>query len=114
MVTKRLSYILFTNHILKGHNFCGLKEESTVTPLNVLNNVMEDAKEYRKELWILTQNMAKTYDSISMEGLCMSLNRIGIPNKFTDWIIDLFEGRSMQVITAFGLSPSLNAADGID
>ena len=44
----------------------------------------------------------------------MSLNRIGIPTSFTKWIIDLFEGRSMQVITAFDLSLSLNAADGID
>src|SRR6266542_4101576 len=107
MVTKRLSYILSTNNILKGHNFFGLKEESTVTPLNVLNNVMEDAKEYRKELWILTQDMAKAYDSVSMEGLRMSLNRIGIPKTFVEWVINLFEGHSMQVITAFGLSPRL-------
>ena len=54
MITKRLSYILSINHILTGYNFCGLKEESTVTPLSVLNNVMEDAKEHHKELWILT------------------------------------------------------------
>ena len=114
MVTKRLSHILSANHILTGHNFCGLKEESTVTPLNILNNVMEDAKEHHKELWILTQDMAKAYDSISMEDLRMSLNQIGIPTIFTNWIIDLFEGQSMQVITAFGLSPSLNAADVID
>ncbi len=114
MITKRLSYILSTNGILKGHNFCGLKEESTSTPLNLLNNVMEDAKDHCKELWILTQDMAKAYDSISMEGLRMSLYRLGIPNIFIDWLINLFEGRSMKVITAFGLSPSLNAADGID
>src|SRR6266542_2545201 len=73
MATKRLSQILSDNLILTGYNFCGLKEESTVTPLNVLNNIMEDAKEHRKELWILTQDMAKAYDSISMEGLRMSL-----------------------------------------
>ena len=50
MVTNRLSNILSENSILTGHNFCRLKEESTVTLLNVLNNVMEDAKEHRKEL----------------------------------------------------------------
>ena len=114
MVTKRLSKILSTNNILKGYNFCSLKEESTVIPLNVLNNVMKDAKEHCKELWILTQDMAKAYDSISMEGLRMSLERLGLPASFTNWIINLFAGRFMKVITAFGLSPTLDAANGID
>ena len=75
---------------------------------------MEDAKEYQKELWILMQDMAKAYDSISMEGLRMSLDQIGIPVTFMNWIISLFAGRSMQIIIAFSLSPSLNAADRID
>src|SRR6266542_2371963 len=114
MITKRLSSILLEHKILHGRNYCDLKEESTSTPLCTLNNIIEDVKEHKKELWILTQNMAKAYDSISMEGLLLSLRRIGLPDSFNSWILDLFQGRRMRVITAFGLIDSFAAADGID
>src|SRR6266496_3970554 len=58
--------------------------------------------------------MAKAYDSISMEGLLLSLQRIGLPDTFNRWILDLFRGRHMRVITMFGLTDSFSAADGID
>src|SRR6266542_1217008 len=114
MITKRLSSILLEHKILHGRNYCGLKEESTSTPLCTLNNIIEDAKEHKKELWILTQDMAKAYDSVSMEGLLLSLRRLGLPERFIQWILDLFQGRHMRVITAFGLTDPFSAADGID
>ena len=114
MITTRLSSILVLNKILQGRNFCGLKEESTSTPLYTLNNIIEDAKEHKKELWILTQDMAKAYDSVSMKGLLLSLRRLGLPERFIQWILDLFQGRHMRVITAFGLTDPFSAADGID
>src|SRR5438034_10287017 len=58
--------------------------------------------------------MRKAYDSISLEGLRLALNRIALPAQFVSWIIELFTNRSMNVITNFGLSPILIAKDGID
>src|SRR6266542_5197258 len=114
MITKRLSSILLEHKILHGRNYCDLKEESTSTPLYTLNNIIENAKEHKKDLWILTQDMAKAYNSISMEGLLLSLQRIGLPNAFNKWILILFKEHNIRVITSFGLSGQFTAADGID
>src|SRR5438034_4459658 len=58
--------------------------------------------------------MRKAYDSISLEGLRLALNRIALPAQFVSWIIELFTNRQMNVIMNFGLSPTLIAKDGID
>ena len=54
ILTNRLSSLLSRHHILKGFNFCGLKNEDTSIPLYALNNIIEDAKETGKELWLTT------------------------------------------------------------
>jgi len=72
--TNRLSSLLSRHHILKGYNFCGLKNEDTSIPLYTLNNIIEDARETGKELWLTTQDMWKAYDSISLEGLKLAMN----------------------------------------
>src|SRR6266498_29979 len=114
LLTNRLSTLLKSTKILKGLNFCGLKEESTSDPLQIMNNLMEDARDYNKELWIATQDMRKAYDSVSIESLKLALLRIDLPLPFVNWIIDLFTDRKMAVITHFGLSKYFTGKDGID
>ena len=50
IVQKRLSKVLVERQILKGANFAGLSSESTMAPIHVLNNVIEDAIQKEKEL----------------------------------------------------------------
>jgi len=114
IITSRISNALSEHQILEGLNFCGLKGEDTTTPLMTMNNIIEDAKANNKELWIMTQDMAKAFDSISMESLEMSLNRIGIPTTLKTWIINLYRNRSMRIITSYGLTKPFTAGDGVD
>src|SRR5437016_6071667 len=58
--------------------------------------------------------MQKAYDTISLEGLRLALDQIALPTQFVSWIIELFTNRNMNIITNFGLSPTLTAKDGID
>ena len=50
IVQKRLSKVLVERQILKGVNFAGLPSESTMAPIYVLNNVIEDAIQKEKDL----------------------------------------------------------------
>jgi hypothetical protein len=58
--------------------------------------------------------MMKAYDSVSLESLQLALRRLDIPEKFVIWITGLFKNRQMNVITAFGLSPTFIEGDGIN
>ena len=50
IVQKRLSKVFVEKQILKGTNFVGLPNESTITPIYVLNNMIENIIQKEKEL----------------------------------------------------------------
>ena len=51
ILTQRLSKILASNNNVMGeHNFVTLPGKSTIEPIHILNNVLEDARENCKEL----------------------------------------------------------------
>ena len=75
---------------------------------------MEEAKEKNKELWILLQDMKKAFDSVSLESLELALQRVKIPKKTIEYILNLFHKRQLRIITAYGLTEEIVAGDGID
>ena len=96
IITNRLSLICKNNNILRGPNFAGLPGESTLEPIQLLNNICEEAREQNKELWILFQDTAKAFDTVNLEMLERALKRIKIPKKMTKLIINLFKGQKNQ------------------
>ena len=100
--------------ILSKENYCGLKGDSTNTPIHLINNIIEDAKSKNKELWMLTQDISKAFDSISMCGLIKAMERLSIPQNIINFISNLFTGRRMNILTAYGTTDVITAGDGID
>ena len=91
IITNRLSIICKERSILRGPNFAGLPGESTLEPIQLINNICEEAREQNKELWILLQDTAKAFDTVNLEMLERALKRIKIPDKMTKLIIYLFK-----------------------
>ena len=104
IITERLGGICKDKNILRGPNFAGLPGESTMEPIHLLNNICEEAREKGKELWILFQDTAKAYDTISLEMLERALKRIKIPSKMLNLIVEPFKNRRFKVITSLGLT----------
>ena len=114
IITNRLSLICKERNILRGPNFAGLPGESTQEPIQLLNNICEEAKEQNKELWILFQDTAKAFDTVNLEMLNRALKRIKVPTKATELIISLFKNRSSRTIISKGLTEPIIAGNGID
>jgi hypothetical protein len=114
LFTNRLSYLCSAHNVLRGYNFVALKGRSTSIPIHTINNVLEDARETNKELWIAFQDMAKAFDSVGLLPLRRALQRIRISQPAINFIIDLFDQRNIRIITAHGLSKGFVAQDGID
>ena len=114
ILTIRLSKILKEKEILKGYNFAGLPGEGTASPIHIINNIIEDAKEKNNELWIVLQDIHKAFDSVSNEMLKLALKRIKIPATIVKFIAQLYEKREIEVITSVGNTDRFQAVDGID
>src|SRR6266542_5599325 len=61
LINKRLIDIFTTHNVLQGLNFAGLPHKSTFEPLRLLDNILQDAKDNDKELYIYSQDMSKAY-----------------------------------------------------
>jgi exonuclease III len=114
IITKRLSKVMIDNPILNANNWAALPGGRTHDPINILNNVMEEARELKKELWLFFQDISKAYDSMSGIAVQKAMERIKIPKKIINIINCLLENRSNRVITFHGLTEPYTVHDGID
>ena len=63
---------------------------------------------------MLTQDISKAFDSISILGLTKSLERLSVPKNIINFISNLFTNRNMNILTAYGTTEIITAGDGID
>ncbi len=114
LLNRRFTKILKENDVLKGNQFAGLPLNSTFEPIRIINEIIQDANENNKELWILSQDLGKAYDRVNIHMLEKAMKRLKIPDSFTKLITNLFSNRKNQVITAVGLTDPYDMLIGID
>ncbi|EXX70835.1 reverse transcriptase family protein [Rhizophagus irregularis DAOM 181602=DAOM 197198] len=93
VVTNRLSNILADNKILQGGNFAGLPGGSTDVPIKMLDAIIHQQKHDStddQELWIVSQDIFKAFDSMDLNMLKLALDRLHIPALLVRFILNLF------------------------
>ena len=78
------------------------------------NYIFKDTSENNKDLWIVLQDMSKTFDTIYIPTLSKAMRCIHLPEKFISLITFLLTNCTNQVITEYGLTNKYNVRDGID
>ncbi|CAB5357439.1 unnamed protein product [Rhizophagus irregularis] len=114
IMTNRLSDAMVKYNILRGHQFAGLPKKSTFEPLRIIKELIDYANEENKELWFFLVDISKAYDRVNIYMLRKAMKRIKIPEKLCNIIIGMFQGRTNQVFTPFGLTKPFEMMTGID
>ena len=79
-----------------------------------MNNLLEDAKQKDKEVWILFQDIKKAFNSVSLMMMEKALKRIKISDLITKFLLNLYNKRKIKVITEYGLTKEFEAGDSLD
>src|SRR5437773_3089995 len=114
VMTQRRDLILVKYKGLEGPNFAGLSGDSTSSPIHIMNNLLEDARQKDKEVWILFQDMKKAFDSVSLTMMEKALKRIKIPDLTTKFLLNLYNKRKIKVITEYDLTKEFEAENELD
>ncbi|PKY54936.1 hypothetical protein RhiirA4_474044 [Rhizophagus irregularis] len=77
IITNRLSKVMATHQVLTGDNFAGLPGSSVTTPINVLDGIMKSHRisSSSQELWILSQDISKAFNSIDLGMLKLRIDQ---------------------------------------
>ncbi|CAB4431626.1 unnamed protein product [Rhizophagus irregularis] len=114
VVTNRLSRLLADNKILQGGNFAGLPGGSTDVPIKMLDAVIHQHTSDDQELWIVSQDISKAFDSMDLNMLKLALERLQFPALLVRFILNLFTRRNNKIITCHGDTPRYRVRVGID
>ncbi|GBC29356.2 RNA-directed DNA polymerase from mobile element jockey-like [Rhizophagus irregularis DAOM 181602=DAOM 197198] len=117
VITNRLSNILADGKILQGGNFAGLPGGSTDVPIKMLDAIIHQQKHDStddQELWIVSQDISKAFDSMDLNMLKLALDRLHIPALLVRFILNLFTRRNNKVITCHGDTAAYRVRVGID
>ncbi|GET58175.1 RNA-directed DNA polymerase from mobile element jockey-like [Rhizophagus irregularis DAOM 181602=DAOM 197198] len=117
VVINRLSNILADNNVLQGGNFAGLPGGSTDVPIKMLDTIIHQQKHDStddQELWIVSQDISKAFDSMDLNMLKLALIRLHIPALLVQFILNLFTRRNNRIITCHGDTATYRVLVGID
>jgi len=103
--------------ILRGPNFSVLKGTTTKDPIHILQAAMEDAREFKKEQWIVFQDMKRCFDSVNCtpDGmLSRGLRRLRVPEAFIRLCENIALSKVNKVITEYGATDEYHPECGLD
>ncbi|KAG0240782.1 hypothetical protein BG011_003617, partial [Mortierella polycephala] len=78
---------------------------------------MEDAREFKKEQWIVFQDIRRCFDSVSCTEngmLSRGLRRVKVPESFVRFCENIGGTKLNKVITDFGLTDAYHPGRGLD
>ncbi|GBC33470.1 reverse transcriptase family protein [Rhizophagus irregularis DAOM 181602=DAOM 197198] len=116
IVTDHLSRVMSQHQVLTGNNFAGLPGSSVNTPINILDGIMKSHRvlQLPQELWILSQDISKAFDSIDLHMLWLYFDHLKFSFNLSDFIVSLFTFRKNRILTPFGKTESYDLLIGID
>lgn len=85
-----------------------------IFPIITLNNMIEDAKDNNRSLWILLQDIRHAFNSVSPQLMKNDLCKLKRPEILIDIILNLVGNRTTTVQTFYGPTHKIKLQRSID
>ena len=82
--------------------------------LSTIRSAIDVSSREKLPLFLVSFDIRRAFDSVSLDSLLASLTRFGFPDKFKSIIRFLYDSREAQVHTAFGLTDPFHPENGLD
>ena len=102
VINTRLAVILESRGVLHGGNAGFMPKSGLDELLWMLRGTLDDAREQKRELWLVLLDIQRAYDHVSWEGVEPALERIRAPPGFITLLRNMWSKRSARVHTAVG------------
>lgn len=102
------------SEILNPNNYAALSNNCVFEPIKIIQGIIKDANKYKKEAWILLMDISKVYDSVSSIMLEKNLERLKLPTKLINIVMDIINNRFNRVIVNKEVTDEYYVRDGLD
>jgi hypothetical protein len=101
-ITRTLTAIIEKHDILKGFNSGFTPNQSTKDIIFTIKNVIDVANQTKHPLFIASLDIEGAYDTVKRQSLQLALQRIRVPNRTIELIVNLELERQITLITSKG------------
>jgi len=113
IINDRLTTVMEEEQILHEDQHGFTRGKSTMTPITVLNAVLEHARDTKKPLYGVLFDVSKAFDTVPTDGLELSMARLGFPASLRRLLTSLNGNSTAQVITKYGLTEKYDVERGV-
>ena len=114
IIYEKLAKYCADNDILEDLQFGSRKGRSAAQALVTFRQVIDDAIENNKELYVMYLDFAKAYDSVEHEMLERTLMYYKVPKTMIDMIMNLYKDNKANIYTPHGITEnSIRIENGV-
>ena len=114
LINKRIRKVLQENpNILQGGNYGFVPGDGIDGALTTIREVIQDAQEEDRELWVAQQDIRRAYDTVSWPSLEASLVRVGMDPVIIALLHNMWQSRTAAVTTDRGFTKHIKVENGL-
>jgi exonuclease III/ribonuclease HI len=114
ILTRRLQGVVEKRQVLRGLNLGFRAGRQAADLAFAIQGLCETSRMAGKALELLSLDIRRAYDSVSLSTLQQSLRRIRVPEAYIRTLTNIHTGRATKVLTAYGSTQPFMPATGLE
>lgn len=102
MIKSRLEKIIQEKDVLNGNSNAFVKHRSAIDCVNHLLSLIKEKQAEGLQVMAIFLDLEDAFNNVNLRKLQSTMNRLGIPAQYTNWIINCYQSREISIETVLG------------